>query len=372
MSQKMKKFLVFTQKEFYHIFRDRWTSIVLLILPILMIILFGFGISTEIKNTRFAVFDPSKDIATQAIINKMQISEYFTLEENIKDPKMIDEIFKQGKTGFVLVFSENFYQNLLHTKEAQVLLISDGTDPNTAATLTNYATGIIAEYLEELNQGKTIPYQINTEIKLLYNPTLKGAYSTVPGVMGMILMLICAMMSSISIAREKELGTMEVILVSPMPPILIILAKVVPYFTISIINFATVLCLAVFVLEVPIAGSLLLLIFVSVIFIFVSLALGLLISSVVDSQIAALLFSVMGLMFPVIMLSGLMFPIENMPLILQAAAQIIPAKWYISATRSIMIKGVGFESIVKEVVVLSTMAVFLVGLSLKKFKIRLE
>jgi ABC-2 type transport system permease protein len=216
------------------------------------------------------------------------------------------------------------------------------------------------------------PYQIHTEVKLLYNPTMKGAYSTVPGVMGMILMLICAMMSSISIAREKELGTMEVILVSPMPPLLIILSKMVPYFSISLINFTTVLLLAVFVLKVPIAGSLALLILVSIIYIFVSLAPGLLISSLVDSQIAALLFSVMGLIFPVVMLSGMMFPIENMPLILQGVAQMIPAKWYIVATRNIMIKGVGIGSIINELLVLSFMAVFLIALSLKKFKIRLE
>ena len=363
---------MFTQKEFYHIFRDRWTSIVLLLLPVLMIILFGFGITTEIKNTKFAVFDPSKDAATQELVQKISNSEYFSFEENLLDPDRIEEVFKEGSIGFVIVFGENFYQNLLHTGEAQVLLIADGTDPNTASTLVSYASGIIREYVLDLNKGQEIPYQIRTEVNLLYNPTLKGAYSTVPGVMGMILMLICAMMSSISIAREKELGTMEVILVSPMPPILIILAKVVPYFALSLINFATVLCLAVFVLDVPIQGSLFLLILVSVIFIFVSLALGLLISSIVDSQIAALLFSVMGLMFPVIMLSGLMFPIENMPLILQGAAQIIPAKWYISASRNIMIKGVGISSILNELMVLSAMAVFFIVLSLKKFKIRLE
>jgi len=368
----MKRFLVFTQKEFYHIFRDRWTSIVLLLLPVLMMMLFGFGISTEIKNTKFAVLDPSKDDSTREIISKLQNSEYFTLEEVLTDPEEVEQIFKEGRTGLVVVFSGNFYQNMMQTGEAQILLIADGTDPNTAVTLTNYASGVIREYLQEVNRGKARPYQIHTEIDLLYNPTLKGAYSIVPGVMGMILMLICAMMSSVSIAREKELGTMEVILVSPMPPLLIILAKVVPYFTLSLINFATVLLLAVFVLDVPIVGSLWLLILVSLIFIFVSLALGLLISSVVDSQIAALLFSVMGLMFPVIMLSGLMFPIENMPLILQGLAQIIPAKWYISATRNIMIKGVGISSIASELMVLTAMAIILIGLSLKKFKIRLE
>lgn len=345
---------------------------ILLVLPVLMIILFGFGISTEIKNTKFAVYDPSMDDSSKAIVNKLQSSEYFSLEEYLSDPKDIERFFKRGKVGLMVVFSERFYQNLLQTGEAQILFISDGTDPNTASTLTNYATRIVTEYMQDMNKTRNVPYQIHTEIKLLYNPTMKGAYSTVPGVMGMILMLICAMMSSISIAKEKELGTMEVILVSPMPPLLIILSKMVPYFTISLINFATVLCLAVYVLEVPIAGSMALLILVSIIFIFVSLALGLLISSVVDSQIAALLFSVMGLIFPVVMLSGLMFPIENMPLILQGVAQIIPAKWYIAAARNIMIKGVGIGSIMNELLVLSFMAVFLVALSLKKFKIRLE
>lgn len=368
----MKRFLVFTQKEFFHIFRDRWSTIVLLLLPVLMMLLFGFGISTEIRNTKFAVLDPSKDVITGEIIQKIQHSEYFTLGEVLSDPAGVDEIFKEGRAGLVLVFGERFYQNLVQTGEAQLLLIADGTDPNTAVTLTNYASGIVREYLRDLHSGKALPYQIHTEIKLLYNPTLKGAYNIVPGVMGMILMLVCAMMSSVSLAREKEMGTMEVILVSPMPPLLIILSKVIPYFTLSLINFITVLLLAVYVLEVPITGSLWLLILVSLIFIFVSLALGLLISSMVQSQIAALLFSVMGLMFPVIMLSGLMFPIENMPLILQGIAQLIPAKWYIEAIRNIMIKGVGIASIVTELVVLTSMAVFFIGLSLSKFKIRLE
>ena len=368
----MKKFLVFTQKEFYHIFRDRWTTIILVVLPILMILLFGFGITTEIKNTKFAVYDPSKDVASREIIDKINTSEYFTLQSYLSDSKEIENLFKNGEIGLAMVFSDQFYQNLVDSGEAQVLLISDGTDPNTAATLTSYASGIIKEYLSGLNRPRSVPYQINTEVKLLYNPTLKGAYNTVPGVMGMILMLVCAMMSSVSVAREKETGTMEVILVSPMPPLLIILSKMVPYFVISLVNFATVLALSVFVLEVPVAGSMGLLIFLSVIYIFVSLALGLLISSAVDTQIAALLFSVMGLIFPVVMLSGLMFPIENMPLILQGLAQLIPAKWFIAATRNIMIKGSGIESIYQELIVLSVMAVFLIGLSLKKFKIRLE
>jgi len=369
----MKKFLVFTQKEFYHIFRDRWTMIILLVLPILMILLFGFAISTEIKNARFAVYAPSHDLASQKIIDKIQSSEYFTLEAYLNAPAQIEQLFQRGDVSLVLVFSENFYENIVQTGEAQILLIADGTDPNTASTLVSYVSRLVAAYVQEqAGPDMQPPYQIHTEVKLLYNPTLEPAYSTVPGVMGLILMLICAMMTSVSIVREKELGTMEVILVSPMPPILIILSKVIPYFVISIINYITILLLAVFVLKVPIVGSLILLTMISLLYIFVSLALGLLISSLVRTQIAALLGSVLGLMLPAVLLSGLMFPIENMPWPLQFLAQIIPAKWFIVVVKDVMIKGLGLTYILKELAVLVAMAVVLVTVSLKKFKTRLE
>lgn len=344
----------------------------LLILPIAMIILFGFGISTEIKNTKIAVYDPSHDKATQGIINAISTSEYFIIADYVDAPNAIETAFKKGEIGFAIVFSEQFYENLVRTGEAQILLISDGTDPNTASILTQYATNIIALYQRDLIGVNQLPYQINTEVKLLYNPTMKSAFNTVPGVIGMVLMLICAMMTSVSITKEKELGTMEVILVSPMHPLMIVLSKVVPYFAISMINLTTVLLLSVFVLKVPIVGSLFLLVLISLLFIFVSLALGLLISTLVDSQLVALLISVMGLMLPVILLSGLMFPIENMPLLLQYIAQIIPAKWYISAMRAVMIQGQGIAAIGNELLVLSAMAIFFISISLKKFKIRLE
>jgi len=369
----MKKFLVFTQKEFYHIFRDRWTMIILLVLPILMILLFGFAITTEIKNASFAVYDPSHDLATQKITDKIQSSEYFTLQAYLSKPEDIETIFQRGEASIVLVYGENFYENIVQTGEAQILLIADGTDPNTASTLVNYINRLVAAYQQEQAGANGLPpYLIHTEIKLLYNPTLKGAYSTVPGVMGLILMLICAMMTSVSIVREKEMGTMEVILVSPMPPLSIILSKVIPYFAISIVNYFTILVLAVFVLDVPIAGSLFLLTMVSLLYIFVSLAIGLLISTLVRTQIAALLGSVLGLMLPAVLLSGLMFPIENMPILLQVLAQFIPAKWFIVIVKDVMIKGLGIAYILKELAVLGAMAVILVTVSLKKFKTRLE
>ncbi len=368
----MKQFLTFVQKECYHIFRDRWTMIILLVLPIMMIILFGFGINTEIKNTKFAVYDPSKDMISQQIINKLNTSEYFIFTGYLESPGEIESEFLQGQAGLIVVFSENFSQNWHHTGDAQIQLITDGTDPNTASTLTSYATNIIMSYQQETMQDIQIPYIITPQVKLLYNPSMKGAYNTVPGVIGLILMLICAMMTSVSIAREKEFGTMEVLLVSPMKPVLIILSKIVPYFLLSIVNLTTVLLLSHFVLQVPVNGSLLLLVLFSLLFITVSLALGLLISTVAQSQMVALLVSAMVLIMPTMMLSGLMFPIENMPAILQYFSHIIPAKWYIIGLRDIMIKGLGLTSVLKEIVILSVMGILLVTISLKRFKIRLE
>ena len=377
----MRAFRVFVQKEFYHILRDRWTTIILLALPILMIILFGFGITTEIRNTKFAVYDPAGDFTTRGIINKLESSEYFTLERYLSSPDQIEQLFREGKTGFAVVFSDE-----------QILLVADGTDPNTASILTNYATALINSYLEEsaVRQAgggaatnvagdppvaaatAAAPRIITPEIRLLYNPSLKSAYNIVPGIMGMILMLICAMMTSVSIAREKELGTMEVLLVSPMKPFLIILSKIVPYFTISVINYVTILILSVYVLNVPIAGSLILLSGLSLLFIMVSLLLGILISSLVEKQIVALLISGMLLMMPAVFLSGLMFPIESMPEVLQWLSHILPVKWFIIAVRNVMIKGLGFSSIIKEVAILTGMAAVILAVSIKKFKFRLE
>lgn len=377
----MRAFRVFVQKEFYHILRDRWTTIILLALPILMIILFGFGITTEIRNTKFAVYDPAGDFTTRGIINKLESSEYFTLERYLSSPDQIEQLFREGKTGFAVVFSDE-----------QILLVADGTDPNTASILTNYATALINSYLEEsavreagggaaTNVAGDPPVAaataaarrtITPEIRLLYNPSLKSAYNIVPGIMGMILMLICAMMTSVSIAREKELGTMEVLLVSPMKPFLIILSKIVPYFTISVINYITILILSVYLLKVPIAGSLILLSGLSLLFIIVSLLLGILISSLVEKQIVALLISGMLLMMPAVFLSGLMFPIESMPEVLQWLSHILPVKWFIIAVRNVMIKGLGFSSIIKEVAILTGMAAVILAVSIKKFKFRLE
>lgn len=346
--------------------------LILIAMPIVQIILFGFAITTEVKNAKVAVFDPSKDAETQKIKSRIDASSYFNITKELNNYNDINDIFKDGEVSLVVVFSENFSENLLHTGEASIQLITDGTEPNQASMIMNYVSSILGSYQQEQMEQYKIPFQVVPEVKMLYNPQLKSAYNFVPGVMGLILMLICAMMTSIAIVREKEMGTMEILLSSPLKPIYIILAKAVPYFTLSMFNLATILLLSVFLLKVPIAGSLFWLIIISLIFILVALSLGLLISTIVDNQMAAMLASGMGLMMPVLLLSGMVFPIESMPRILQWLSAIIPARWYIQAVKKLMIQGVEVRFVINELIIISTMAILLLTVSLKKFKIRLN
>lgn len=367
----MNQFLAFVKKEFHHIFRDHWTMAILLALPVLMLILFGFAISTEVKNIKVMFLDESKDVSTLSIIEKFKANPYFITMGEVKPDDLMDK-FDKGEVNLVVSFPKDFQKKLLRGERAQVQLISDGSDPNSAKTITNYATAIVAGYQKDLYKQSNLPMQIESNVRLLYNPTMKGAYNFVPGVMGMILLLICAMMTSISIAKEKETGTMEILLVSPLKPIYIIFSKTIPYFFLSLVNLTTILLLSTFLLKVPIAGSVFWLITLSLVYIFVALSLGLLISSIVETQQTALLISGMMLMLPIIMLSGMMFPIENMPVILQWISNIIPAKWFILGVKKIMIKGLGFSAIYKELTILILMGMALTAVSIKKFKYRLE
>jgi ABC-2 type transport system permease protein len=367
----MKQLITFIKKEFHHILRDKRSMLVLIGLPIIQLLIFGFAITNEVRNTNIAILDNAKDGATQNIITRIESSQYFDIDQTIKTNDQIEKAFKKGRIKLAIIFQSNFMKELVHSNKVQIQLISDATDPNQATTLINYASTIIMDYQNELNQSVKLPYSINTETRMLYNPQLKGAYTSVPGVMGMILLLISAMMTSIAIVKEKELGTMEVLLVSPMKPWLVIISKVIPYFIISLINVATILILSVFVLGLPIQGSLLLLIFSTVIYLFCALSLGLLISTITDTQQAAMLISLLGLMLPVVMLSGYAFPVANMPLVLQVLSNFVPAKWYIIIVKGVMIKGIDITQIWKELVILLGMTAVFLLISIKRFKIRL-
>lgn len=368
----MKRFIGFVTKEFYHIFRDKRTMFILFGMPVVQIMLFGFAITNEINNVNIAILDQSKDTETQKIINKINASKYFNIQEEITNENQIESIFKKGKVKAVLVFENHFIKNLQTQKLAKIQVITDATDPNIANTITNYVNAILQNYTQEINKTTPGNYQIQAQTQLYYNPELKSVFTFVPGIMTTILMLVSAMMTSISITREKELGTMEVLLVSPLKPFQVIIGKVFPYIFLSIINATIIVLLGFFVFKMPLEGSLLLLAFESILFIISALSLGILISTVSNSQQTAMMISLMGLMLPVIILSGFIFPISSMPLPMQIISNIIPAKWFIIIIKAIMLKGASIAVIWKETLILMGMTVFFIVLSIKKYKIRLE
>lgn len=352
----MKQFISFVIKEARHILRDKRTMLILFGMPVVMMMLFGFAITTDVKNVRTIVVTSQMDHLTQAAVEKLAQSEYFTITRTVSTPQEAEQLIRSQKADIAMVFAHDFA-----SKKNGLQLIVDGSDPNMSQQWTNYAQSILTNPLGGM---------VNT--KMLYNPQMKSAYNFVPAIMGMLLMLICAMMTSISIVREKEKGTMEVLLVSPVRPLMVIIAKAVPYLILAFGILITILLMARFVLGVPLQGSLFWILAVSTLYILLALSLGLLISNVAQTQLVALLLSAMVLLMPVVMLSGMMFPVESMPTVLQWIAAVVPPRYYIEAMRKLMIMGVGIGEVLKEVTVLALMTIVFLSIALKKFNVRLE
>lgn len=352
----MKPFFSFVIKETKHILRDKRTMLMLFGMPIVMMLLFGFAVTNDVRNVRIIVVMSNTDNATQQVADRLVASEYFTLTKVVATPNEAEKAIRDQKADMAIVFSQDFA-----SRKSGYQLIVDGADPNMAQQWTTYANAVI---------NNTEAKAVNT--KLLYNPQMKSTYNFVPAIMGTLLMLVCAMMTSISIVREKEKGTMEVLLVSPTKPLMIIVAKLVPYLVLAFTILSIILLMSSFVLGVPIKGSLFWIYVVSTIYILLALSLGILVSTIAETQLVALLISAMLLMMPVIMLSGMMFPIESMPKILQYISAIVPTRYYISAMRKLMIMGTGIEEIYFEVSILISMLIALMSLALAKFNKRLE
>lgn len=341
-------------------------------LPITQIILFGFALTNEIKNSKIIICDYAQDISSMQITERISASKNFKIKNTIIDGSQIENSFKEGDIKLVVVFPNGFHKDLYHNKVAQIQVIADASDPNTASSLTSYINAIVGAYQEEINQTAETFVKVIPEVRMLYNPELKGSTNFVPGVMALVLLLVCVLMTSVSIVKEKEKGTMEVLLVSPMSPFTVIIAKAIPYFFLSLINLTIILLMSIYLLDMPMNGSLLLLYFVSSILILCALSLGLLISNVTETQESAMLISLMAMLLPTVILSGFMFPLENMPLPLQVVSNIVPSKWYYIIVKSVMIKGLGLTSIWKETLILTLMTTGLLFVSFKKFKIRLQ
>ncbi len=375
-----KRFMSFVGKEFNHILRDTRTLMVLIVMPVVMIVLFGFALSTEIKDVKVAVYDPSRDAATSRLVSQIDASEYFTVTAFLDGEDGVLEAFRSNTADIAIVFEDNFYHRAVHDGDGRLQVIVDGSNTNVGSMAVFYVSSIVSSFQKELAREAALnqpssesvsQVRISTSTRMMYNPQMKSAFNFVPGVMGMILMLVCAMMTSVSIVREKERGTMEVLLVSPVKPFSVILAKAIPYFVVSAFILLLVLCLSVFLIKVPISGSLMWVILVSLLFILVSLSIGILISTLVSKQEVAILISGMVLMLPTMLLSGMLFPIESMPEVLQWVSYLVPAKWYIDSIKVMMIQGLGIRYCLDAVLILVGFLTVITGLSVVKFKDRL-
>ena len=364
----MNQFISFVIKETKHIVRDRRTMLILFGMPVIMMLIFGFAITTDVRNVKVTVVTAVMNPRIQQVVQRIDASEYFVVTHTVSNTQEAKQLLADHQADMAIVFSNDF-ANDRYSEQASVQFLVDYTDPNMAEQRVSYIQQII---MDELRSQQTAQQQAIANTKLLYNPQMKSAYNFVPGIMGMLLMLICAMMTSVSIVREKERGTMEVLLVSPVKPLYIMIANTVPYFVLSIFILISILLISKFILAVPIEGSVITILAVSLLYIVLALALGMLISVVSQTQVVALLISGMLLIMPSTMLSGMIYPIESMPTVIQYISTIVPTRWYVSAIKKVMIMGVGVNMIYEELIIMLGMTLLFLGIALKKFKIRLS
>lgn len=368
----MSRFFGFVRKEFQHIFRDVRTLVILFGLPVVMIILFGYVVTTEIRDVKVGIWDRSRDAASVKATQKIFSSGYFIPAGYLDHQEEIGALFRSGKAKLVVIFEDDFEQKLLREKKASVHIIADASDANSAQLALTYLQGVLLSYFHSLNGDVTVPWEVGLKTRMFYNEALRGVYMFVPGLMALILMLISALMTSVTITREKEFGTMELLLASPLKPREIILGKVTPYVLLSFINAMTIILLGFLVFNVPVVGSIWLLMLECMLYITLALSLGVLISTTARTQQMAMVISMLGLMLPTILLSGFIFPIDNMPGILQWISTVMPARWFIVIVKNIMLKGTGFAFIWKETLILLGMTLFLILAAVKRFHVRLQ
>jgi ABC-2 type transport system permease protein len=367
----MKRFWGFVRKEFYHILRDSKTILILFGMPVAQMFIFGFAISNEIKDVKIAVLDQSKDAVTRQIQSRIFSSGFFVMTSSLSSESEIEPAFRKGIIKEVIIFEPDFSDKLQKDGLAHIRIVADASDANQANLISTYTSAIVNDYVSKQNQASS-PVNIIPEVRMHYNPEMKSVFMFVPGTMAMILILVCALMTSISIVREKELGTMEVLLASPLRPMQIVIGKVIPYVVLALVDAIIIILLSYFVFLLPMQGSMFLLLAETLLYVLLALSIGIFISTSAESQQSAIFISLMAFMLPTILLSGFIFPIENMPKILQYLCAIMPSKYFITIIKNVMLKGAGIMYVWKETLVLAGMTVLFIGLSIKRFKIRLE
>lgn len=373
----MSSLTAFMLKEMRHILRDRQTLVILLLLPLAQVVLFGFALRTDVREVRVAFIDPVPDHASEALRARLAHNGRMRIVEGISTVREVDRLFRRGDFDVAVVVEPGLASRLGERMPVRLMLVSDAADPNTGTTMQQYAAAAINGWQAELESTAatsvaTTPVRIDTRVRMRFNPTLESVNLFVPGLIALILTLVSTLMTAISLSREKERGTLEVLLVSPLRPWQIITGKVLPYLVLAFANVVTALIAAWLVFGVPFAGSLTLLLAASALYAFVGLALGVLIAAATSSQIAAMLAALGGTMLPSALLSGMIFPLASLPAPLQLLSNLVPARWFIVISRGVMLKGVGIAHLWEELLVLTAMAAVFMVLAVRKFSARLD
>lgn len=358
------------RKEVYHILRDRRTLAVLVLLPVVQVILFGFSIRTDVRDVRLAIVDPTPDATSLELRDRFAAGGIFQVVASLPSADGLEPLFRTGSVQVAIELEPGFGERLARGETAQLLVIGDATEPNSGAARQSYVAAVVGQYEAE-RAGRGGATGITSEARARFNPTRASANLFVPGLMALVLNIISTLMTALSLTREKETGTLEALLVSPLRPWQIIVGKVAPYLVIGFVSILLVLLQARLVFRVPIRGSIALLLAEGMLFILVALALGILISARTSSQRVAMMGAMLVTMLPTQILSGFIFPIESMPLPLQWLTNLVPAKWFVLIARGIMLKGVGLAHLWQETLVLATMALVLMTAASRSFRVRL-
>jgi len=364
------------RKEWFHIRRDRRTAAVLIALPVVQVLLFGYAIRTDVDDVRLAVVDPAPDSATIELRNRFAAGGVFRTVAVVPRVEDLDPLFQSGRAQQAVIFYPGFAEDLGKGVQAKILVVTDATEPNTGSLLQTYAQSVIQQFETTIRRTKSSgpvkSISIASQVRLRFNPTRESKNLFVPGLMAFVLTIISSLMTAISLTREKETGTMEALLVSPLRPWEIIVGKVLPYLAIGVVSVVAVIVEALLVFHVPLRGSVPLLLLEGALYIVVSLALGILISARTSSQRVAMMFALLGTMLPNVLLSGFIFPLESMPAALRAISYVVPGRWFVTIARGIMLKGIGLEYVWRETLFLAAMATVLLAASVRSFNERLE
>ena len=365
----MNELMGFMRKEVYHILRDRRTLTILMVLPLAQVLLFGFAVRTDIEGIRLVIVDPAPDAASLSLQARFRGTRVFDIVERVASAELLPARFQDGSADQAIVFPPDFAHAMARAEGAQLQVITDATDPNSGSTMQAYATSVVQGWQQD--QATPVGVRIVPQVRMRFNPTLESVNLFVPGLIAVLLTVVSALMSAISLSKEKERGTLEILLVSPLQPWQIIVGKVLPYLVLGFINVASVLIAAWLVFGVPFRGSLPLLLAECLLFIIASLALGVLVASVTSSQRTAMVGALMALMLPTILLSGMIFPISSMPAPIQAISNVVPGRWFLLIARGIMLKGLGMAELWQETAILAAMTGVALVASVRAFDVRL-